>query len=158
TDAQEYARGTDPTLADTDGDGLVDGVETGTGIFVSVNDTGTDPLKADTDEDGIPDAQEVNSTPRTDPNKADTDDDGFSDSEELAFYSDPLNGEDTPLTYVVANSQAEFSGVQGQDDWEYGYRNFRESGATVNYDPEAAFIKFQGGSDVDEPWSDDVEG
>src|SRR2546422_669638 len=40
---------TNPLVADTDGDGLSDKVETGTGVFVSVNDTGSDPLKADTD-------------------------------------------------------------------------------------------------------------
>lgn len=39
---------TDPAKADTDGDGLGDGVE-----------TGTDPLKADTDGDGVNDKQDV---------------------------------------------------------------------------------------------------
>jgi hypothetical protein len=48
TNAQEFARGTDPRRADTDGDGLRDGVETNTGTFVSATDTGTNPLVADT--------------------------------------------------------------------------------------------------------------
>lgn len=50
---------TNPLLADTDGDGLADGVETDDGTFNGPNDTGTDPLKADTDGDTFPDQQEV---------------------------------------------------------------------------------------------------
>ncbi|HZO09628.1 MAG TPA: thrombospondin type 3 repeat-containing protein, partial [Myxococcota bacterium] len=48
-------RGTNPVLADTDGDGFGDGVETNTGVFVSAQDTGTNPLLADTDGDGTDD-------------------------------------------------------------------------------------------------------
>lgn len=59
SDAQEAVLGTDPHNADTDGDGLRDGVETNTGVFIDVNDTGTDPLLADTDGDGSSDGKEV---------------------------------------------------------------------------------------------------
>lgn len=45
--------------ADTDGDGLDDSVETGTGIYLSVTNTGTNPLLADTDGDGAGDWYEV---------------------------------------------------------------------------------------------------
>ncbi|NCY08720.1 MAG: hypothetical protein EBX30_16325 [Betaproteobacteria bacterium] len=55
------------TALDSDGDGLSDAVETGTGIYVSPTDTGTDPNNADTDGDGISDAVEVN-TLGTNPN------------------------------------------------------------------------------------------
>ena len=55
---------------DTDGDGLLNSVETDTGVYVSPEDTGSDPNKADTDEDGIDDGDEVDA--RTDPNNADT--------------------------------------------------------------------------------------
>ena len=41
---------------DTDGDGVLDIHETGTGTFVSATDTGTDPRVADTDGDGVDDA------------------------------------------------------------------------------------------------------
>ena len=45
--------------SDSDGDRLVDCVETGTGVFVDENDTGTDPSLADTDGDAISDGDEV---------------------------------------------------------------------------------------------------
>jgi len=50
---------TSPLLADTDGDGLADGVETDDGTFNGPTDTGTDPLDTDTDDDTFPDQQEV---------------------------------------------------------------------------------------------------
>lgn len=59
TNDLEIAAGTDPRLPDTDGDGLADGVETGTGIFVGPGDTGTAPLDPDTDNDGAGDGLEV---------------------------------------------------------------------------------------------------
>jgi hypothetical protein len=57
----------DLTALDSDGDGLSDAVETGTGIYVSPTDTGTDPNNTDTDRDGINDGVEV-STLGTNPN------------------------------------------------------------------------------------------
>ena len=44
---------------DTDGDRLVDSVETNTGVYVSKTNTGTDPNKADSDGDNIKDGDEV---------------------------------------------------------------------------------------------------
>ena len=51
---------------DTDADGLLDGVETGGGVFMGANNTGTNPLAADTDGDGFRDGNEVDNG--TDPN------------------------------------------------------------------------------------------
>ncbi|MDJ0850846.1 MAG: SMP-30/gluconolactonase/LRE family protein [Myxococcota bacterium] len=51
---------------DRDEDALLDGVETGTGVFVSADDTGSDPAAADTDLDGFDDGVEV--AAGTDPN------------------------------------------------------------------------------------------
>jgi hypothetical protein len=74
--------GTDPDDADTDDDGLDDGVE--------VNTHGTDPGEADSDFDGLTDPDEIN-VHGTDPNDPDTDDDTYTDGEEVAFGSDPLD-------------------------------------------------------------------
>jgi cytochrome c peroxidase len=54
---------------DRDRDTLWNGVETGTGVFVSPSDTGTDPASADSDGDGFADGVEVNvwQTDPTDP-------------------------------------------------------------------------------------------
>ncbi len=65
-DAEEHANGTDPLDPDSDDDGLLDGVETDTGIFVDAGDTGTDPLDPDSDDDGFSDGYEVANG--TDPN------------------------------------------------------------------------------------------
>ena len=53
---------------DTDGDGLPDWVEIGTGVYVSPTDTGTDPNNPDTDGDGVLDGDEVPAG--TNPNQA----------------------------------------------------------------------------------------
>ena len=54
---------------DDDNDGLLDIVETNTGVFNSATDTGTDPLNPDTDGDGIDDGLEVSGgSDPTDPN------------------------------------------------------------------------------------------
>jgi hypothetical protein len=45
--------------ADDDGDGLLDTVETNSGVYVSPDDTGSDPLLADSDGDTYPDGVEV---------------------------------------------------------------------------------------------------
>ena len=61
TDLDEYEETkTDPTKADTDEDGLSDGVETNTGTYVSATNTGTNPKKADSDSDGLLDGVETN--------------------------------------------------------------------------------------------------
>jgi len=44
---------------DDDDDGLLDVVETNTGVFVSPGDTGTDPFNVDSDGDGFADGEEV---------------------------------------------------------------------------------------------------
>ena len=90
TALQEFERRTDLTKADTDGDGLGDKVETGTGVWVSAEDTGTDARKADTDKDGIADGVETNTgvfvsktDTGTNPHSSDSDGDGFGDNTEV---------------------------------------------------------------------------
>lgn len=101
TNLQEYQRGTDPKSWDTDGDGLSDGAETGTGTWAGPNDTGTDPLKVDTDGDTLPDGEEDFSQPNgSDPNKPDTDGDGFWDQVEVAKGSNPKDPASSPRRTV----------------------------------------------------------
>jgi hypothetical protein len=45
--------------SDDDNDGLLDTVETGTGIYVSPTNTGSNPLDVDSDDDARPDGLEV---------------------------------------------------------------------------------------------------
>lgn len=69
TDCEEIKEhGTDPLVADTDGDGLPDGQEI---------DLGTDPLDTDSDSDGLSDGEEV--ALGTDPLDPDSDSDGLPD-------------------------------------------------------------------------------
>jgi hypothetical protein len=81
TNAEEAVLGTNPRKADTDKDGLPDGVE--------VHVTGTDPLKYDTDGDGLSDGQEA--ALGTSSAKEDTDGDGVSDKEEVIGGTEPTN-------------------------------------------------------------------
>ena len=92
----EADAGTDPSNPDTDGDGLVDGVETDTGIFVNPDDTGTNPLNPDTDGDALRDGIETNtgvyaslSDTGTNPHLSDTDGDGTPDHLEISKGLDP---------------------------------------------------------------------
>jgi hypothetical protein len=62
---------------DADGDGLLNTVETGTGVFVDASDTGSQSLIFDTDGDGIDDGTEV--AQGSDPNTTDSDGDGVDD-------------------------------------------------------------------------------
>ncbi len=103
TNLDEFHRGTDPHQADSDGDGLGDAVETGTGTWASAADTGTDPLQADTDHDGLPDGVEKNSgtfasaaDPGTSPLLADTDGDGLRDNVEVDLASSPVDPNSLP--------------------------------------------------------------
>ncbi len=85
TNAEEKQLGTNPRVADTDGDGLSDGDE----VFKYK----TNPLKADSDGDGLSDGDEVLKY-HTDPNKADTDGDGLNDGDEvMKYHTDPLKAD-----------------------------------------------------------------
>lgn len=77
-DWEEAGEGTDPNSADTDADGLPDGIELN-------GENPTDPLNDDSDNDGLLDGEEdtdldgAKDELESDPNKADTDGDGLSD-------------------------------------------------------------------------------
>lgn len=80
---EENITRTDPYNPDSDGDGLSDGLE--------VHTYRTNPLGSDSDGDGLSDGQEI-LTPgrRSDPLRGDTDEDGISDGEEVLRGTDPL--------------------------------------------------------------------
>src|SRR5215216_2156740 len=80
TDTEETGLGTDPVVADTDGDELLDGEE--------VKTYQTNPLVADTDDDGLPDGEEIRNR-ETDPRNPDTDADLLKDGDEIERDSDP---------------------------------------------------------------------
>jgi hypothetical protein len=75
-DCEEKTYGSDPNVADTDGDGLSDGDE--------VHVYGTSPTDDDADDDGLKDGDEITyGTGVFDP---DSDDDGLSDGDEVHVY------------------------------------------------------------------------
>lgn len=77
----ELRIGTSVNNPDSDGDGLIDGLEVKTYM--------TDPLDKDTDGDGLDDSMEVN-TYQTNPLSTDSDGDGFNDCDEVCIYkTDP---------------------------------------------------------------------
>lgn len=103
--------GTDPFDSDSDDDGLLDGVESNTGTWVSASNTGTNPLDNDSDDDGYLDGWENNSgtfvdgtNTGTNPTKLDTDGDYYPDNKEISLGTDPSLASSfpsiqTPLVY-----------------------------------------------------------
>lgn len=83
---REEAAESAPVRADSDGDGLSDGVE--------VLDHATDPTTADTDDDGLPDPDELELG--TDPTDPDTDSDGVLDGQET--FTTETTDEETGVT------------------------------------------------------------
>ena len=85
--------GTDPTLVDTDENGIVDGDgdfdEDGLINYEEYN-RNTDPWNPDSDADNLLDGDEVNIY-HTDPLDKDSDDDGLDDDDEIQLKTDPLN-------------------------------------------------------------------
>ena len=98
TGDREIVIGSDPFNEDSDGDGLMDGVE--------INTYGTDPLRLDTDNDGLVDRAEIEEH-NTDPTLADTDLDGASDGAEISAGTNPLQFQDSAITQADPASTAE---------------------------------------------------
>ncbi len=142
---REFLDGSDPEEPDTDGDGIADGPETGTGIFVDADDRGTSPLDPDSDRDGLPDSIESGSGSFIDeddtgtlPVVFDTDGDGADDGLELFNTSDPTDGASTPgdrfgeAAYRIANGRSgnqAFEGPLGLDFDLAATVNVRQLGA-----------------------------
>ncbi|MCS7089938.1 MAG: LamG-like jellyroll fold domain-containing protein [Verrucomicrobiota bacterium] len=101
---QEHQRGTQPRNPDTDGDGLLDGVETNTGTWINAGNAGTDPLNPDTDGDTLVDGVETNTRVYVSPTNTgthplfrDSDGDGWDDGGEVRAGSDPNSARSEPL-------------------------------------------------------------
>ncbi len=113
--------GLDP-LADADGDGLPNGVETDTGLFVSASDTGTDPYVADSDGDGLNDGPEVNGTSglgyASNPNIPNFPDMAIPGSFNLPLPWQPLASSNSPGTAMMPESTT----LTGQYRWVLDYR------------------------------------
>lgn len=114
TNIDEQTRGTNPTLADTDGDGYNDKVETGTGTWIGSSDTGTSALSADSDQDGLPDGVETNtgtfvngSDTGSNPHLFNTDGDRIGDGAEVTRGSNPVNASNQPdlpnIIFIMAD-------------------------------------------------------
>ena len=125
-----WGYGTDPLVADTDGDGLNDGEE--------VNIYETDPKINDTDGDGLDDKSEIDSNLnpllsdsyedtdndglvnikevfyQTDPFNSDTDNDGMTDGYEVANLSNPI------LPPVLASTDTDNDGLSDDDEYILG--------------------------------------
>ena len=91
---EEIRYGSQPHLADSNMDGLFDGVE--------VAEAGSSPILADTDEDGLDDATEYRLG--TDPRKSDTNDNGIGDADEIYTAEISSDQTDTVLTLEAAGS------------------------------------------------------
>jgi uncharacterized delta-60 repeat protein len=92
---------------DTDGDGIPDRFETGTGAYVSPTNTGTSPTNSDSDGDGLYDGQEVNIY-HSDPNVRDTDGDGFDDGAEVSSGFSPTSATSTPEAWSTILTAVEY--------------------------------------------------
>lgn len=113
--------GLDPAL-DQDDDGLANGVETGTGSFVSAGNTGSDPYLNDSDSDGYLDGLEVAGTSglgyASDPNLPNYTNMGVPGSFNLPSPWQPVSASNTPGTAMSQESTS----LTGQYHWILDYK------------------------------------
>lgn len=98
--AELYETDTEPTLIDSDEDGINDGDEdSDEDQLTNAHEValGTNATRSDTDGDGLADGKEVKEL-GTDPLKVDTDEDGLTDEEELILGLDPKKQKSDGIT------------------------------------------------------------
>jgi hypothetical protein len=106
SNADEYAHGSNPQLADSDSDGLTDQQE--------IDTYSTDPARADTDGDELNDQAEV-VTHHTDPRDTDSDNDGYTDFDEVLYGGDPNDG--TGVPHPLVNYSQSFENTPDLRAW-----------------------------------------
>jgi beta propeller repeat protein len=124
-DPDEYLKGTDPTVADTDSDGRKDGTDAfpldPTEWADTDGDTIGDNADTDADNDGLTDSDEINAH-GTDPFNSDTDGDGLTDGDEVNVYgTNPTladTNDDGVIDYYDAYPEADSDG-DGYADLSY---------------------------------------
>ena len=89
--AYHFGTGSDPTVADTDGDGMTDDWEAAHGLDPG-NASGADGAAGDPDGDGLSNVDEYQNG--CDPQNPDTDGDGVGDGAEVARGSNPADASD----------------------------------------------------------------
>ncbi len=133
---------TDPSNADTDGDGLLDGFEVEHGFDPLVHGeqegdpdadaltnleeqaVGSDPGNLDTDGDGLGDGAEVK-IHGSDPTRVDTDGDGLGDGEEVNTYStDPVKAD------------TDDDGLSDKTEIQYGLNPNNGTDASADFDSD----------------------
>jgi hypothetical protein len=136
--------GLDPAL-DGDGDGLANGVETGTGTLVSASNTGTNPYIADSDGDGRNDGSEVNGTSglgyASNPNIPNYPDMAVPGSFNLPSAWQPLASSNTPGTAMSPESTS----LTGQYRWVLDYHFVPSQLGTIGF-------KFTSGGSFTTQW------
>jgi hypothetical protein len=176
SDLDEAAQGTDPRLADTDGDGFLDGADAcpitagggpldgdGDGVCDDDDACASDPVEvADGDGDDTCDVADL-----------DDDDDGFLDSEEIAFGSDPWDAASNPQDALLADGGGDFDrdgltnaaelGTHGTsalraDTDSDGATDAHELGSgasplVASSQPKAVIAVFSNVSAADDPWA-----
>jgi len=128
---QEFLAGTNPTLADSDDDGLDDHIE------ISFDEP-TDPNNRDTDGDGLTDGEEVNGDPSSNPLLADSDGDLFGDNFEKCAGSNPNDAGSLPPEDGVGTPFANLGtlGTGASFDTLFGASDFTDASFRVVVDFE----------------------
>jgi hypothetical protein len=97
TNAEGHAAFTHPGKPDTDADGAMDSVETGHGLWASLDDRGTNPNDPDSERDGLADGEEIlTNVDESDPNLPDADNDRIADGAERGYGSNTRVKESIP--------------------------------------------------------------
>lgn len=117
-DTAEVGLGTDPVNPDTDGDGLIDGLETDVLSSDPLDVASPGAAAVDPDQDGLPDV--IESQIGTDPANVDSDFDGIPDGWEFFLGHDPLDPESPADIGTDASVDPDQDGLTTRTEVELG--------------------------------------